>query len=122
MENQAAAKTAPSQSLQDFQTTTQFFFESANYCFGQCVRDFSVKDLNKSLKACFAAVLKAASLESTAWCLPKWTSTQTSCTGYPAITPLAIRSAKPFPIAGMKFPGITPPTIESIHKKLALSS
>ena len=58
MENQAAAKTAPSQSLQDFQTTTQFFFESANYCFGQCVRDFSVKDLNKSERDCTNACVQ----------------------------------------------------------------
>ncbi len=61
---------------------------------------------NALRKAVAAAVLNACSELSTAWYLPKKTSTSTSTTGLPEITPFSSCSRTPFSTAGMNWFGI----------------
>ena len=51
----------------------------------------------------------ATSFESTAWYLPSYTMTRTSCNGKPAIGPAASTCSTPFSTAGMNDVGIAPP-------------
>ena len=64
-----------------------------------------------------AAVLNACSELSTGWSLPKKTSTSTSTTGLPEMTPFSICSRTPFSTAGMYWLGIAPPLTASTKLK-----
>src|SRR5438105_897389 len=73
---------------------------------------------NAFLKAYRAAVLNAASDESTSWYLPKYTSTARSWMRYPARAPRSITSLHPFSIAGRQLFGLVPPTTWSMNARL----
>lgn len=36
----------------DFQATSKYFFETAQYCYNECVRDFKTKDLTIAERDC----------------------------------------------------------------------
>lgn len=38
--------------LVDFQTSTKYFFDTAQQCFDHCIKDFSSKDMNPQEKEC----------------------------------------------------------------------